>query len=73
MRKDEVVKVMCGVAISSLIAGAGLVSAQQPTLHDRLLDAMTGKWILRGEIMSRPTTHDVEVAWVLNHQFVRIP
>jgi hypothetical protein len=60
------------VAMSFLIAGSGLVSAQQPTLRDGLLDAMTGTWILRGDIRSKPTTHDVEVAWVLNHQFLRI-
>jgi len=35
--------------------------AQQLALDDRLLDAMTGQWVLRGEIRKTPTVHDVDV------------
>jgi hypothetical protein len=47
-------------------------NCQQPTLKDSLLDAMTGDWVLSGEITGKPTTHEVSVEWVLNHQFLRI-
>jgi hypothetical protein len=47
-------------------------SAQQPTLQDPLLDKMTGCWVLSGSIMGKQTTHDVDAAWVANHQFVRM-
>ncbi len=45
---------------------------QQSTLNDPLLDSMTGKWVLSGDITGKATTHDVEVEWALNHQFLRI-
>ena len=48
------------------------VFAQQPTFNDSLLDHLAGKWILRGMIAGKQTTHDVEVEWVLNHQYLKI-
>ena len=57
----------------ALLMGAILLAvAQQPAASDPMLDAMTGKWVLTGTIVGKPTTHDVEADWVLNHQFVRI-
>jgi hypothetical protein len=34
---------------------------QETRLNDPLLDAMTGRWVLHGEITGKPTTHDVDV------------
>ena len=67
----QVTRILAGC----ILMGLSLVSAaaaQQPTLSDPLLDKMVGRWVLSGEITGQPTTHDVEVSWVLNHQFVRI-
>ena len=47
-------------------------SAQPSTWQDPLLDHMTGKWILRGTIDGKQTTHDVVVEWVLGHQYIRL-
>jgi len=60
------------LTILPLIALTPLARAQQPTLDDPLLDAMTGKWVLQGEIRKNQTVQDVEVTWVLNHQYLRI-
>ena len=40
--------------------------------HDALLDKMAGSWTMTGTIAGAPTTHKVEVRWVLNHQFLQI-
>jgi hypothetical protein len=48
------------------------VSAQQATFQDPLLDRMTGTWVLQGQIGGQQTTHDVVVAWVLGHQYIRL-
>jgi hypothetical protein len=46
--------------------------AQQTTFQDTLLDHLTGKWILRGTIGGKETTHDITAEWVLGHQYVRV-
>src|SRR5882724_11440579 len=45
---------------------------QETRLNDPLLDAMTGRWVLQGEITGKPTTHDVDITWALNHRFLRL-
>src|SRR5258708_13748535 len=48
---------------------AGAAAAQQPTLHDDLLDRLVGRWTLIGTIAGLETTHDVTAEGTLNHQF----
>ena len=48
------------------------VLAQQTTFQDPLLDHMTGKWILKGTIAGKETTHDIITEWVLGHQYIQI-
>jgi hypothetical protein len=55
-----------------LCFAASPASAQQATFHDDLLDHLTGKWVLTGEIVHKPTTHDVSATWVMNHQYLQI-
>ncbi len=43
-----------------------------PPLQDPLLDGLVGTWVLSGIIAGQRTTHDVEAAWVLGHQYVRL-
>jgi hypothetical protein len=66
------ITVLLAVACLLLVVPWEAASAQQPTLRDPLLDNMIGKWVLTGTIARKPTTHDVSVRWVLNHQFVEI-
>ena len=51
---------------------AGTAAAQQPTLHDDLLDRLVGRWTLTGTIAGRERTDDVTAEWTLNHQFVAV-
>jgi len=44
--------------------------AQQPTLHDPLLDHLVGHWVMTGTIAGHQVTHDVSAVWVLNHQYI---
>ena len=48
------------------------VPARPSTFQDPLLDHLTGKWVLRGTIAGRKTTHDIVSEWVLGHQYVRL-
>jgi hypothetical protein len=40
--------------------------------QDDLLDHMTGSWTMTGALVGEPIRHDVEVHWILNHQFLEI-
>lgn len=56
---------------------AGLVpfrsGAQAPAgWRDDLVDHLVGTWKMEGQIMGRDSHHEVEAAWMLNHQFLRI-
>ena len=61
----------------ALVVAAVLVpeaSAQGPATSapPALMDQMTGHWVLTGTIAKAQTTHDVDVDWVLNRQYIRI-
>ena len=56
-------------AMSFLLSNA---FADQPTFQDPLLDHLVGNWVLQGTIAGSNTTHDVQAAWVMNHQYLRI-
>jgi hypothetical protein len=36
------------------------------------MDKMTGQWEITGTIRDKPTTHDVDVDWVLKRHYIRI-
>jgi hypothetical protein len=48
------------------------VLAQQTTFQDSLLDRMTREWVLSGTIAGKETTHDINVEWVLAHQYIQL-
>lgn len=37
-----------------------------------LLDHLTGNWVLTGTLAGKETTHDVDVEWVLNREYLRL-
>ena len=41
-------------------------------IKDPLLEGLVGKWVLRGTLAGKQTTHDVVTEWFLNHQYLRI-
>ena len=56
----------------SLPSPAQQQQPQPPARNDALLDRMTGHWLLTGTIAGHQATHDVDVDWVLNHEYIRL-
>jgi hypothetical protein len=40
--------------------------------HDELLDNLQGQWSLKGTIVGHPGDANLDAAWTLNHQFLKI-
>ena len=59
-------------AIAWVLMHGAPAAAQQATLHDDLLNRLVGRWTLTGTIRGKQTTHDVNVEWVLNHQYLQV-
>jgi len=57
-------------ALALTVAAPAAAQTADPQLE--LLDRMTGHWVLRGVIAKKQTTHDIDVAWVLNKEYVQI-
>ena len=67
------VGVMVSIAVATLVAAAA--RAQSPRVAappEALLDKMTGHWVLTGTISRKPTTHDVDVEWILKREYIRL-
>jgi hypothetical protein len=65
--------VLVAVAIAALIAPtARAQGATAAEAAEALLDKMTGHWLLTGTIGQQQTTHDVDVDWILNREYIRI-
>jgi hypothetical protein len=59
------------VALFALAVAARPATAQ--ALHpDSLFDRLVGRWVLRGTIARRPTTHDVTFTWMLGREYVQM-
>jgi hypothetical protein len=63
-------KIVWALAAGLLVSCA--LGAQQGGFQDPLLDKLVGSWVLSGTIEGKQTTHDVEAAWVLDHQYVQL-
>ena len=55
-----------------LVTPAVLAQKQEVPEPLALMDKMTGPWVMTGMIANKPVTHDVDVDWVLNRQYIRI-
>jgi hypothetical protein len=67
------IRVIVAVAFAALFAPT--TRAQQPgaaAAPEALLDKMTGHWVLTGTIGRKPTTHDVDVDWILKREYIRL-
>ena len=53
---------------------ASLCHAQKPATDSpvELLAHLKGRWVLRGTIAGKQTTHDVEADWVLKQEYLRL-
>jgi len=54
----------------ALTLGSGTALAENP--KDALLDHMAGRWVLRGTIEGRQTTHDIHAKWILHDHYIRL-
>src|SRR4029453_15838929 len=64
---------LVALVFASLIVPVALAQSQASSAPEALLDKMTGHWVMTGTISKKPVTHDVEIDWVLQRQFIRIP
>ena len=60
------------IVLLAILLGSALAAAQQAPLTSPILDRLTGHWVLRGEIAGKPTTHDVDGEWVIQHHYVQL-
>ncbi|MBK9304781.1 MAG: hypothetical protein IPM94_13140 [bacterium] len=65
-------RLLIAVAFALLVAPALRAQDRIMSAPEGLLDKMTGRWVLTGTIAKKPTTHDVDIDWVLNRQYIRI-
>lgn len=63
-----IVCVLCSV----LFCGSASAEPGMPAAPAALLNHLAGTWILRGTIAGKPTTHDVQAEWVLNHEYLEL-
>ena len=73
--------VLCAGMVALLGASAGCAvppspwaDSQHDTTHgfqDRLLDRLTGTWVLEGMMAGGEVVHDVVAEWVTGHQYLR--
>ena len=62
-----------GAAIAALVLLVSSVAcAQTAESPQTLLGRLTGTWVMEGTIAGKQITHDVEAAWVLDQNYVRL-
>jgi hypothetical protein len=55
-----------------VLLSTSTIFSQTSSVNDSLLDHMVGKWILQGKIAGQETIHDINVEWVLGHQYLQV-
>jgi hypothetical protein len=65
-------RLLAALAFACVAAPAALAQTQASSAPEALLDRMTGRWVMTGTIRNTPTTHDVDVDWVLKREYIRI-
>ena len=65
-------RLLVAIAFACLVVPTALAQSQAPSAPEALLDRMTGHWLMTGTIGKKPTTHDVDVDWVLKREYIRI-
>lgn len=62
----------CFFGLFFWVGGACLAQDRATNAPLELLDRLSGHWILQGTIAGKQTTHDVQVDWVLRHEYLRL-
>ncbi len=63
---------MSKLILTLALLAAPLTYAQQAPVDSPLLDHLAGRWVMEGTMAGRPTKHDLDVEWVLDHHYLRI-
>ena len=64
---------MVVLALCSMLVGCSVAAEPgMPSSAMELLNQLRGTWVLRGTIAGKPTTHDIQAAWVLNHEYLQL-
>src|SRR5262245_17890873 len=69
---SRAMRFLLAFAITTLVAPPSPAQDRAMSAPERLLDKMTGHWVMTGTIAKKPATHDVDVDWVLKRQYIRI-
>ncbi len=70
VRIRAIVGVLCCVLFCFCASIA--VEAEMPSSATALLNHLAGNWVLRGTIAGKTTTHDIQAAWVLHHEYLQL-
>lgn len=62
----------CAQTTSATQANAPAVSAPARAHAQEMLGRLVGRWVLTGTIAGQSVVHDVEGAWTLQHNYVRL-
>jgi len=65
-------RLLVAIAFTIVVAPAAFAQDEATSAAGSLLDKMTGHWVMTGTIGKKPTTHDVDVDWVLKREYLRI-
>lgn len=65
-------RLLITLAFTMLVTPTARAQHQVTSPPEALMDKMTGHWVMTGTIGKKPTTHDVDVDWVLKRQYIRI-
>lgn len=60
------------MTLAALVLAALAGAAPAGPAKDPLLDHMVGRWVLKGTIAGKATTHDVDAHWVLQDEYMRL-
>lgn len=63
--------IVCALCLVMVCCPTWAESAMPVTVA-ALLNHLAGAWVLRGTIAGKPTVHDIQAMWVLNHEYLQI-
>lgn len=69
-------RLLLNISVALVCCMVGLTARAQDSpasaVTAEILDHLAGTWVLSGTIGGAHTTHDVEAAWMLNHEYLHI-
>ena len=60
---------ICALFCGAMCAAQQNLTTVEPT---KLLDHLTGNWVMKGMIGGKAVTHDVDASWLLNREYLQL-